>query len=575
MLYFFVVWTGLLCVCMTVGCGLLHGLRADRLQPSSNRAILSAWLGLGTIAILLLAAAIFIPLSPISGIGLSLLAMSMSLKSKAVRQELASWWNQMSRWAWLCYALCGGTIAAFVTQKVTWIDTGLYHYGLVQWFAKYGVLPGLALINPQFGFISAWFAIAAPLNPTGLGGRASTAMNGFILLLTVLQIIIVIKEINSKKHPSHNHLNNWFLLIFSLLAFLLVTQTPLLSAIAISASPDIAVILFSVMVAWTILLVDTTDTRQPSAARSADLIPVVLATAAFSIKLTALPLLAATVGFYIFKSISLKRIVTVTALLLTALFPFFTAQILSSGYPLYPSTLAGVSLPWTRAPRAANRLAEATHGWGNWFNNPPPEVYRPAWLIQTWFHSTHSSKLMTLCIGLSIISAIILIVRLKTKPSHSIFWLLMLAILGITFTMLKAPLFRFGMGYFMLLPVLLAALIFNRIGNRATIKLKSLNSAIAVVGILCAITLTDVSYSNLLSHLLLAPPLPSVTSHKQEMNGITYIVTQNSRSQCWSAQLPCVYYVRSKVNLRNPEIGIRGGFISDEAISEQSQQLDS
>ena len=572
MLYFLIIWTGLLSSCLTVGCGLLHRLKIQELKRASDRAILSSWLGLGSTAIALLATAIFTPLSPLTGLGLSTLLMLIALKPEPVRRELFSWWSQLTRWAWIGYGLCSIIAAAFVTQKVTWIDTGLYHYGLVQWLGEYGLLPGLSLINPQFGFTSAWFAIAAPLNSTGLAGSASTVMNGFILLLTILQIVLLSRQVfeNSRRF-SQSHLSDWFLLLFSFFSFLLVTQTPLLRTITISASPDIAVILFSMMAAWTMLLTDTTvrDHRQ-SEASGLDLVPVIIAVAAFSIKLTALPLLIATVGFYLSRVISLKRVVTAIALLFTTLLPFITAQILASGYPLYPSTIGGLSLPWTRAPRIANRLAEATHGWGNWFRNPPLEVYRPAWLIQKWFNSNHSSKLMVFLIVLSVISGIALAIRLRTKRDHRILWLLVLAVLGITFTMLKAPLFRFGMGYFLLLPVLSGALLCHRTTYQAKVNLKPLNGAAIAIGLIGTITLSKVSYANLANHLLLAPPLPSITYQQQEINGITYIVTQNSRSQCWSAPLPCVYSPRSKVKLRNPQIGIRGGFISDEAAVEKS-----
>ena len=572
MLYFIAIWTGLLCACLTVGCSLLHRLKIDKLEQPSNRVILSAWLGLGIVAILSLAVAIFVPLSPLTGIGLTLLTASSALASKSTRRELASWWHQISNPAWTCYAISSGTIAAFVTQKVAWIDTGLYHYGLVRWLAEYGVVPGLALINPQFGFTSAWFAIAAPLNSASLSGSASTVMNGFILLLTVLQIVLLFQQITSDLRTSaQTSLNDWFLLSFSLFSFFLVTQTPLLRTITISASPDIAVILFTMMATWAMLLSTTaTSSHRAPKAIDFDLMPIILATAAFSIKLTALPLLAATTGFYLFRAITPKRVATAIALLSITLLPFFTVQILSSGYPLYPSTIGGLSLPWTRAPRIANRLAEATHGWGNWFKNPPIEVFRPAWLIQQWFNSNHSSKLMVVLIGLSIISGIYLTICLKQKHNHSILWLLVLAILGITFTMLKAPLFRFGMGYFLLLPTLSTAILCSQIANQTKLNLKSLNGAAIAIGLLCTITLTEISYSNLSTHLLLAPSLPKVVSQQQEMNGITYIVTQDNRSQCWSAPLPCVYSPRSKVRLRNQQLGIRGGFVSDEAAAEKS-----
>lgn len=64
-------------------------------------------------------------------------------------------------------------IANLTTQRVTWYDVGLYHFGSIRWLAEHGAVPGLALINSKFGFTSSWFALAAPFNPEIFGSRVS------------------------------------------------------------------------------------------------------------------------------------------------------------------------------------------------------------------------------------------------------------------------------------------------------------------------------------------------------------------------------------------------------------------
>ncbi len=111
MLYFIAVWTGLLIVCLTVGCGLLHWLRATALERPGDRAIAATWLGLVVLAISLLAISIGIPLSPLVGIGVTLFWLLLSLWSSSVRAELTSWRCRLSsRWG-LGYGLSAGAIA--------------------------------------------------------------------------------------------------------------------------------------------------------------------------------------------------------------------------------------------------------------------------------------------------------------------------------------------------------------------------------------------------------------------------------------------------------------------------------
>lgn len=583
MLYLIFIWTGLCFACLVVGCRLLHGLGARRLQKREDQIILSAWLGLGIISIGLLAIALFFPLTPPMGIGAILIAVVVALQAKSVRAELSSWKAQLSGRFFLGYGVCSVAIAAFSSQPVTWLDTGQYHYSLIRWLSEYGLPPGLALLNPQFGFISAWFAIAAPFNPSGLQGRATAVMNGFVLWLTLMQMMLLIVRASQPLSPvSHDasvlsaklELNDWFLLLFSSTVLFLLTQTALLAAIANSASPDIAVVTFTLITAWSLCLVDRLG---PSSRTSfgTDLIPLVLATAAVSIKLTALPLLPVTAGFYLIRSQSLtglwlRSLMTIlTSLIL--LFPLLMSQVLTSGCVLYPSTVACLELPWTLPTGSVNRLAEKTHGWGQWFGQPPTDANQHLWLIQQWLNSNQSSKLMAVLVALSIAAWFFLLFRTALKPRTSGFWLVALSFTGIGFTLLKAPLFRFGMGNFLLLPVLVSAMGCNHVAKsqqatsrwRALAKRQTLQSSVmplVSMGLIVVVFLHQYPYS-ILEQLVIPPPLTSVRVQYKTVNDIAYTITQDKRGQCWAELLPCIRKPSTSVWLRQKALGIEGGFI--------------
>ena len=587
MLYFVAVWTGLLAIFLTVGCGWLHWLNGKVIARSGDRALTAIWLGLVIVAISMLGLAIFVPLSPLAGIAIAALWLLLALRSREVRAELRQWASWLSFKLLLGYGLCSIAVAAFISQPVTWIDAGQYHYGFIQWFAKYGITPGLALINPQFGFVSAWFAIAAPFDFAVFEGRVSPIMNGVVLLVAVIQMVIALKRIASRQAL----LGDWFSLLFLLTVCTLLFQARLLSDITVltvSPSPDSAIALLTFAIAWSMLVVSTADIDPDRGTLSTDLIPLVLSVGAVSIKLTALPLLAIAAGFYLFNGLKqkislgncLRRLAIASALILSLLWPFLTAEVLVSGCPLYPSTVACFNLPWTLPVVATQTLAEATHGWGQWFDQPPSNVNRSLWLLYQWFMKGPSTKLITFLILASVCSVIYFLRVLQTEKQrigglYSLFWLAILAIVGTAFMMLKAPMFRFGMSYALLLPVLSISLLCHlktrqKPGSLLTAHpvkaLKKLEYSFLCVGTFWAISLSGSAYDDIGHRLLIAPPLPTVALEVQESNQITYFVSQDERRRCWATDLPCVFIVRPEVKLRNPEIGLEGGFILDNPL---------
>lgn len=560
MVYFLLTWTGLLAVCWGIGYGALRCLGTlgeNQLERLGDRAIISAWLGLTLLATALLAIALFLPLSPLVGFSVTLLLLLLALQAKAVRTELQVMSSRLSAVSVLGYGLCAGVIASFFTRPISWIDTGLYHAGLISWLAEYGVTPGLVLLNSQFGFMSAWFAIAAPFNPLSFEGRASAVMNGFALLLTLLQAVIALNRIIRRYAVT----SDWFLLIFSLTLGGLFSQTKLLSVVAVSPSPDIAVALLTAIFAWAILI-------------NLELVPIFLAAGAVSIKLTALPLLAIATGFYLSTQFSWRRIAIVSLLTMGLLSPFFATEILVSGCPLYPSTFACSNLPWTLDAFKIEALAAATHGWGTWFGSPPAVANSTLWLLQSWFNSNASSKLITLLILLSGCSLAHFLLLSRAHLNRALIWLIILGISGTTFTMFKAPLFRLGMGYVLLLPILSSAMFFNywlssniyqAIIHRFDSVFKLLlirKPALSLIGaaLVGAIILGNHAHRTIGYSLWLPPPLPVATLHTAKSNGITYAIVQDRGEKCWATKPPCVDHLPVKVYLRNRTIGIRGGF---------------
>lgn len=196
-------------------------------------------------------------------------------------------------------------VAALVNRQIVWFDTGLYHFGSIQWLSQFGAVPGVALINSKFGFTSSWYALAAPLTPEVLGSHVGAVTNGFVFLLAIGHFFIALSK--SFTNPK---VSDWFVIVFSTVVLLVYTATIFSgSPILISFSPDVAVTFLIGIVAWTILVISNQKKSFSANTRvkilDASFVPLIIAAGAVTIKLSALPLLPVVI-FLIYLSKSLE-----------------------------------------------------------------------------------------------------------------------------------------------------------------------------------------------------------------------------------------------------------------------------
>ncbi|MEL6385653.1 MAG: hypothetical protein AAFQ89_24965, partial [Cyanobacteria bacterium J06626_18] len=296
MLYFLIVWGILAVLTWMIGTALLCGLRVTCFDRIGDRAIIALWLGTVVLADGLLFLSLVLPLSLTAGI---VIALSISLGLLCwppVRAEIQQLWKTASVSVWLAFIGWAGLIAAYMSQRVNWFDTGLYHFGATRWLSEFGAVPGLALLLDNLGFTSAWFALAAPMTPEAFASQTTAVTNGFVLLLATYHSLITLWRWLAGKA----RITDKFWVIFSGLVLPALTLTTFLSAILVSSSPDIPVIFLSGMIAWSILTIANSPSLHTVNNQDwdAELIPLILAGAAIAIKLSALPMLPIALLFY-------------------------------------------------------------------------------------------------------------------------------------------------------------------------------------------------------------------------------------------------------------------------------------
>ncbi len=574
MLYFIVAWTVLAAVCLTIGTALLQGFRTNCFNRCGDRFVIAIWLGIVVLAIGLLSASLVFPLSPLVGGVVAASLVALSLLSRQTRTELGDFWSQLSPSLLAGFLALAVVVAAVFSKQVTWFDTGLYHFGAIRWLAEYGTVPGLALIISQFGFTSSWFAFAAPLNPEWFGSRVSAITNGFVFLIALSQFFISLNYSFQEK----SRLADWFVAVFWGITLPLMLLTTFMSAILISPSPDIPVILLTGAIAWAILLIS----KSPSASSPDEktsvwdvrVIPLLLGAGAVTMKLSALPLLLVSGLFYCFKGkFRIKRLLVANTIAGVILLPMATAGTVASGCPLYPSTFMCFDLPWSVPTQKAIAEADAINGWKSWFGSPPPGTNYWFWVFGEWFNGARFNQVAVVLIIVSIIYLIFALRSARLNRLGGEIWLLLLGSVGMAFIIIKAPLIRFGLGYFLIIPGLLIATSIRPLKNTIlspilgyfkpvseSRKLPLITTFLSLF--LIGITFAGFSHTKGQSRLLLPPELPEERIATQQVNNIEYSFPIDS-GKCWAAELPCVAEPsdRENVQLRNPSRGIEAGFI--------------
>ncbi|MBD1913097.1 MULTISPECIES: hypothetical protein [unclassified Leptolyngbya] len=533
--------------------------------------LLALWLGIVCLAVSLLAVSLILPLSPWIGGLVAMGWITWSASHPDVRRELVRLRYEVLSRQGLEVGAIALVAAGVTTGPVTWGDTGLYHFGSIRWLADYGTVMGVGLIHDRFSFASSWFALAAPLNPAFLGSHVTAVTNGFMLCLAMVHWWATVTHLRTKK-PC---LADWFSLSALTCLLALWVGSSLLSDLFVSPSPDIPVMLLSLLSGWLLLqlgeyhLVDRVDGILVSL--------LILGAGAVTIKLSGLPLLAVAVFAYLFHYrrrywALLKGVGLVVAFLTpTALYGYMT-----SGCAFYPASLLCVDVPWGIPSDAAAAALAQIQGWFKWFGTPPEGKPWLLWVMMQWFSLSTMNKVMAGLAVMLLVTVLLLIRRwTRTPPSlhaQAKIWMIALAILGSLFTFATAPLIRFGLGYLLLIPALLMAWIahrglglwlernpgWKRVGKSLSFGQLHRKRWLSVGAIALLVAIGLVKGTN---HFLLPPSLPRPALVAAQSGDVSYVYpVRFGADVCWGAPNPCALGPLDwEVRLRNPQRGIAGG----------------
>jgi hypothetical protein len=578
MIYLILIWTAFLLLTQAIGFGWLARLSVGAEWRRGDRLIVAHWLGVIFLAVASLALALVRPLTPLTGLGLTLVGLLVAGRS-GLQQQWQLWqsWRR-SDWSLAIAGIAG--MAALMSRAVTWHDAGYYHASVIRWMAEYGVVPGMALLFSNLGFTSSWFAFVAPW--TGLSLTQTTVLgNGFVALLLLGQWVIVMRRLLLGKA----RLPDGFMAIFSSGALAASLMVEPFAAIARSPSPDFPVLTLVGVLAWILLLITQPQPAQTvpeTAPAQAAWLPLIIAAGAVSLKLTALPLLAVGLAFWLWqggRSLRSRLSYRFSGLALLALLlgPNLLASVTMSGCPLYPSAALCFDLPWSPTPQAVARIAAGTHNWVSWHGTAPPGLHPWLWAMLQVVKNPKDGLIFG-AIGFGALASIRVLwgqrrmIRQRELPGE--LWVTAVGVLGVGFLLMTSVFTRFLLPYLLLFVALVGAKLVLWLSDRLRRRSRSRRGLSLGLSAWATVVMLVSLVQNQGANGWLPLPLPQSKIVQRVTNRIAYFAPASGDlpigdgspykaedlDRCWGAPLPCSYEIPPDVELRNPRLGIAGGF---------------
>lgn len=454
-------------------------------------------------------------------------------------------------------------------------DDGLYYLPFMKWINTYAAVPGLGNLHPRLAFNSNWHLLSGVFSFSFLGMGTFNDMNGFLHLLMALFGLAGLKGLLAKDYTVSNALRS-----------VLLIPTHLIVGYINGPSADVPVIYLIWLVI--ILFIQKTERDQLFDFDLRTVLIMFFSVWVCTIKLSAFPiaLLPLILGIGALMQKSYKHIGILAAVALLIALPWMGRNVVLSGYLFFPFyQIDFFSVDWKIPQELVQeevRYIEAFAAGETLVKKIPyPELQQldfNSWFPQ-WYQDlrTANKGIFFLICGLSIYFLFYLLLGLITQRDSFVqrykgYLFLFAAIYGgIAFWFFKAPDFRFGYAFTVILYLLAFSFLMvqmlasYRYGKYAMIGLMGLIALfylrpLQIIGT-DAYYLAKAGQTELILKPGAAPVLQEEAFITQEGLSI-YKAMQND--QCWDAPLPCTPFYDLGIRLRNENQGLAKGFYYDQ-----------
>ena len=556
------------------GIGLLFPWDMFRLDRRVDSLFLSFWVGWGIAILFLQIWHFFWPVGlPAFLLLLAAGAAGWMRSWKLIRDMMRSWDRRRA----IVLAAFALVPAAMVANHVLFSepnsDYALYHIQSVKWISTYAIVPGLGNLYNPLALNCSSFLYTAAIDSAWLEGRAYYVSSTLLAYITILQCGGGLYRLLYERKVAIPHL----FLALMLPLLLMNVSTTHLSAY----SPDPIVFFLHVVLASEVLRLFESDLNEEQVRRRAVII-VFLAAVAVTVKLSlavfgALCILPAVIlgivryGWWPWKQPRLWWIWATCAALL--ILPWIGRNILISGYPLFPSAVLPIPVPWKMSHEIVLEAGRVIHVWAATNNAAFPYTADMVWFKQWWnAFPFFARQAFIFGLGLLVLNQIALfLLRKRGTVDLGATVLSMIAIVSIGFWFFMAPSYRHSgalIWIFLMSEILVAYRWLTGVGWAAQERAL----AFALV-LLITFWQPANQFSNNISRkmLLIAPTeqalaeivIPKDQYRQRETNsGLVINIPPEGIEECWNAPLPCTTAPNFLASLRLIENGeMQKGFM--------------
>ncbi len=428
-------------------------------------------------------------------------------------------------------------------------DYALYHLQSVKWISTYRILPGLGNLYNPLALNCSSFLYTAAIDSGWLEGRAyyvSTTLLAFVLILQCANGFYNLLTRGKVKNAD---------LFYALMIPVVLLNVSTSSLVAYS--PDMIVFIMHIVLAGEVLRLFDDQDQDRFYNRAAQII--FLTATAITVKLSLgvfgllclLPvLILALLRYQLWPWRRLRLWAVWLGLASFLVIPWIVRNILISGYPLFPSSVLPMPVPWKMSINIVIDAALVIRKWaqtnnaafhytGDWF-----------WFKQWWnVFPFFARQAFVFTLGLFFLNQLFFVIlRKQAKWDQGAALISAISVPSIVFWFLMAPSYRHSGA---LLWIFLAAeiLVTFRLLITAGWVTRPHLVAISLV-LVMALWQSPNQFSNNLSMKLFLIPkteqalaekaLP-LSSYRQQVtdSGLVVIIPRDGTEECWNAPLPC------------------------------------
>ncbi len=466
-------WVSITLICYAWGIGLLKLIFGQQIENSTLTLPVICFFGLGVVSLVAWYLSLFSPIQNWFKITIAILGFAYyasTLNRKFFFSRCKALIAGLTSLDYVLSIACLVMVIFLASSPVIHPDTLNYHIYSVLFFDHFGMVPGLVHLKPQFGFQSLWFVALNVFEFRFLTDASAFYLNGAVLCWFIL-FLVSEGKIFGRKWQGHISILPG-MACFGLLFFTLISWTQI-RLTASSASPDFisALCVFSGFYFLIAASRDRENTVFPFLAIFFSLMAVCTKLSVIVILL--IPILI-TVNSLL-KS-HYKRAFEYILVSILVLAPLITRNVVTSGYPLYPSSLVGpLPVDWKMDRENLNRLQHYITGYARYpidtkdadSNN---KMSLATWVPNWWEHLYLSDKALLLVILMGLVAMVIFFGKWKNSVSKTWGLAFLIAFTGSIIWFIYAPDPRFGSGFLLSLVYFIFAFLFRNSNDVSQVR---------------------------------------------------------------------------------------------------------